>query len=101
MDLIDSITVQYQGNERLVMLFAGDLTRLPEHEAIDALIVSAFPDDYTPTRTSLIGALSRIGVSVADLALDKEVDLRNFSSCWLSRPITLPSLNFRRILCKG
>jgi len=38
-------------------------------------------------------------VSVADLALDKEVDLRNFSSCWLSRPITLPSLNFRRILC--
>jgi TIR domain len=31
--------------------------------------------------------------------LDKEVDLRKFSSCWLSRVVTTPNANFRRILC--
>jgi hypothetical protein len=99
MDLIDTITVRHQGSDRLVMLFVGDLTCLPAHEAVDILIVSAFPDDYLPTRTSLIGGLARTGVSVADLARDKEVDLRRFSSCWLSRPIERPGVNFRRLLC--
>ena len=99
MKLIDTITIRYQGNERSVMLFVGDLTRMPEHEAVDMLIVSAFPDDYVPTRTSLIGALDRAGVSVADLAKDKEVDLRHFSSCWLSRPIEMGGIHFQRLLC--
>lgn len=99
MELIDIITVRYQGNERLIMLFVGDLASLPEHEAVDALIVSAFPNDYVPTPRSLIGALARVGVSVADLARDKEVDLRQFSSCWLSRPINRPGVHFQRLLC--
>jgi hypothetical protein len=46
-----------------------------------------------------VGALDRAGVSVADLAADKEVDLRTFSSCWLSRAIGRPDLHFKRILC--
>jgi hypothetical protein len=58
MELLDTITVRHQGNERLVILFAGDLARLSEREAVDVLIVSAFPNDYTPTQGSLIGALS-------------------------------------------
>jgi hypothetical protein len=99
MRLIDSITVQYQSNERSVMLFTGDLALLPQHEAVDVLIVSAFPDDYTPTASSLIGALAGVGVSVADLADDKEIDLRRFSGCWLSREIDRPNVHFRRILC--
>jgi hypothetical protein len=99
MKLIDTISVRHQGNERLVMLFVGDLASLPEQERVDVLIVSAFPDDYIPTRTSLIGALARIGVSVADLAQDKEVDLRRFSSCWLSRPIARSGVHFHRLLC--
>jgi hypothetical protein len=99
MELIDTITVRHQGNERLVMLFVGDLAFLPEHEAVDVLIVSAFPDDYTPSRTSLIGSLARAGVSLAELANDKEVDLRQFSSCWLSRPIAGPNVHFQRVLC--
>jgi hypothetical protein len=99
MELIDTIIVRHQGNERRVMLFVGDLALLPEREAVDVLIVSAFPDNYIPTRTSLIGALARAGVSVADLAKKKEVDLRKFSSCWLSHPIERPGVHFRRLLC--
>ncbi len=99
MKLVDTIRVWYQGDERHIMLFVGDLAALPEQEAVDLLVVSAFPDDYAPTSSSLIGALARTGVSVAGLAADKEVDLRRFSSCWLSRLIGRPDLHFRRILC--
>jgi hypothetical protein len=52
MELIDTITVRHQGDERLVMLFVGNLTRMPEREAVDLLVVSAFPDGYVVTRTS-------------------------------------------------
>lgn len=99
MQLIDSIPVYHHGVDRAVNLYTGDLAAIPAHEAVDVLVVSAFPNDYLPTPTSLIGALHRVGVSVADLARDKEVDLRSFSSCWLSRPIETPGTNFRRILC--
>ncbi len=47
----------------------------------------------------MIGSLDRVGVSVASLAIDKEVDLRRFCSCWLSGEIVTPRVNFRRILC--
>lgn len=99
MELVDSIVVRHQGVDRHVELFVGDLTCIPDEEAVDLLIVSAFPDSYAPTRRSLIGALERAGVSVERLAADKEVDLRPFSSCWLSRRVRTPHMNFRRILC--
>ncbi|WP_166823026.1 toll/interleukin-1 receptor domain-containing protein [Thalassoroseus pseudoceratinae] len=99
MELIDTITVRHQEHERHVMLYVGDLSSIPQHESVDLLIVSAFPNDYIPTRTSLIGALNRKGISIAQLARDKEVDLRKFSSCWLSRPIEHPDAYFHRVLC--
>lgn len=99
MDLLDSIQVKHQSHERQVQLFVGDLASLPQEQAVDMLVVSAFPDNYYPTRSSLIGALARKGVSVADLARDKAVDLRQFASCWLSRPILESNVHFRRILC--
>jgi hypothetical protein len=59
--------------------------------------VSAFPNDYVPTRKSLIGALDRAGISVAQLANDKAEDLRKEYGCWLSRPVD-GGHGFERIL---
>ena len=99
MELIDTINISHQGEIRKLMLFVGDLAHLPENEAVDLLVISAFPDDYCPTPTSLIGALNSVGVSVSELAQDKEVDLRKFSSCWLSKQFSKNGIYFKRILC--
>lgn len=97
--LIDELIVDHQGSPHAIQLFLGDLAAIPPDQSVDLLIVSAFPDDYTPTGTSLIGALVRQGVSVARLAENKAVDLREFSSCWLSHPLQRPDVHFRRVLC--
>jgi hypothetical protein len=75
------------------------LAHIPTEEAVDLLVVSAFQNDYSPTATSLIGALARRGVSLASLATRKAFDLRRFSSCWLSEEVNQPGANYRRILC--
>jgi len=99
MQLIDSIAINYLDKTRYLNLYAGDLADLPEHEAVDFIVVSAFRNNYFPTPRSLIGALHRVGISVKELARDKEVDLRQFSSCWLSKVITKEKIFFKRILC--
>ena len=100
MKTLSSIQV-HGAKPRRIELLQGDLTELGADEGSDLLVVSAFPDDYLPTRTSLIGALHRKGLSVAALAKDKSVDLRDNFSCWLSKPLspTDPGLRFTRILC--
>ena len=55
--------------------------------------------DYSPTQSSLVGQLQiKLGVSVKQLAKDKEEDLRKLYSCWWSKPLS-EHLSFRRILC--
>lgn len=101
MSLLDVIEVDYHGMTRRIELHAGDLTQLGPNDAVDLLILSAFPNDYLPTRTSLIGALYQKGLCVDALSQDKAVDLRDAFSCWISKPISsgLASLQFSRILC--
>ena len=100
MKLLDSIEVR-GGQQKRIEIYQGDLTALSATEGFDLLVVSAFPGDYLPTSTSLIGALDRKGLSVETLAIIKDVDLRESFSCWLSREFTPPDpgLRFRRILC--
>ena len=100
MKLLDSIRVHGAQTKR-IELYRGDLTELSADEAFDLLIVSAFPNDYIPTRSSVIGALDRKGLSVAALSRTKEVDLRDNFSCWLSSELSHQEsgLRFRRILC--
>jgi hypothetical protein len=99
MRLLNTITISTEGGSREVQLVIGDLVRLEVGDAVDLLVVSAFKGDYTPTDLSLIGKLHQAGLSVADLAADKAVDLRDFSACWLSKAIDRPDLHFYRILC--
>jgi len=100
MKLLDSISIRGKKGKR-IELYQGDLTSLRPNEAVDLLVVSAFPNDYIPTPTSLIGALHKKGLSVASLAKFKEKDLREDFSCWLSNEFIQsdPGIQFRRILC--
>lgn len=100
MKLLDTIYIQGKDRKR-IELHQGDLTELRPDEAVDILVVSAFPNDYLPTDTSLIGALHRKGLSIASLAQCKDKDLRQDFSCWLSHEINMSNqgLRFKRILC--
>ena len=82
---------------RTIELWSGDLTD-PQAPGADLLVVSAFPNDYLPVPGTVIGALEDSGLSLASLAADKEEDLRENFSCWLSRPLDV-SLPYKRILC--
>lgn len=99
--LLDIIEVPCVAGSARIELHHGDLTEIDAANAVDALVVSAFPNDYEPTPRSLIGALHAKGVSVDRLAQVKAVDLRSAFSCWLSQPIESahPGLRFERILC--
>ena len=100
MQLLDSLSVEAGGRRSTIELYLGDLAALPPKVMVDLLIVSAFPDDYLPTMTSLIGALHRRGLSVEDLATRKGMDLRDAFGCWLSRELTpTTGLPYRRVLC--
>lgn len=100
MQLVKRIPVRGLDGPRDLQLLLGDICNTPAKFAADALIVSAFPDDYIPTTTSLIGALHRAGVDVGSLAQKKAVDLTNTFGCWLSEELVpRPGLPFRRIVC--
>ena len=98
---LDFIEVKSKDNVRRIELYQGDLASLTPTDRVDLLILSAFPNDYVPTHSSLIGALFQKGVSVYDLAQNKAVDLRQTCSCWLSNKVvtTDPGIQFDRILC--
>jgi hypothetical protein len=101
LELLDVLTIPHRGGPKTLEACRGDLTALHPDEAVDALVVSAFPDNYWPDPKTLIGALERKGVSVWNLSKNKAVDLRQTHSCWLSRPISTPveGIRFGRILC--
>jgi len=82
-----------------IQLCHGDLSMLTAEDDVDLLVLSAFPNSYSPTQRSLVGALSRRGISVERLASDKYADLRETTSCWLSKELDVDECGFRRVLC--
>lgn len=101
MKLIHKVDVRDGNNTRRIGLYHGDLTKIPPEHAVDILIVSAFPDDYTPTDSSLIGALNQTGLSISSLSENKAFDLRSTSGFWLSQQLDSQycGLNIGRVLC--
>lgn len=99
--IIDSIEVREASSKGVIQFCVGDLTNADSNDAVDVLVTSAFRNDYFPMPGSLIGALFDKGISVEALAKDKEVDLRQAFSCWLSHEILdpPPGIQFKRILC--
>ncbi len=93
---------------RTFELWRGDITRLPF--PVDLLAISAFEGDYAKTPTSVIGALARCGVDVAELATKPAYDFRTSPlACWVSTALAGPTLapegagaaspRFGRVLC--
>ncbi len=100
LQLLAQIDVKDGETTRKVSLYEGDLTWLTPDDRLDLLIVSAFPGDYLPTPSSLIGALARRGLSMAELAADKAHDLRRQCAFWLSHPLDgFSGLNIGRVAC--
>jgi hypothetical protein len=99
--LLEHIDISDGSMTRRIALYEGDLSAIPKEHHSDILIVSAFPNDYFPTQTSLIGALDRKGISVSRLALKKAHDLRSTSAFWISHPLegAPTSMNIGRIAC--
>lgn len=94
MQIIDEIITAKGGK---LQLLHGDLTNISDDHKVDVLVVSAFPGNYSPTSTSLIGALNAAGLSVEKLSTTKESDFRDQFDSWISKEINFK--NIKRILC--
>ncbi|MEO6233100.1 MAG: toll/interleukin-1 receptor domain-containing protein [Ferruginibacter sp.] len=103
MKLLSQLTISRSGEaDALIQLLQGDLAEMPAEHKTDILVVSAFPGSYQPIEGTLIGALDKRGLSVETLSKDKDADLREQLSCWLSKPLSKEAqakFNFRRIIC--
>ncbi|XP_065058675.1 uncharacterized protein LOC135686383 isoform X2 [Rhopilema esculentum] len=97
--LKEKIQVETNHGPCEIHLNFGSITKLDKKDKVDVLVVSAFPGDYSPTPTSVIGALQRdLKISVRNLSKDKEEDHRRLFSCWWSKPLA-KEYSYGRILC--
>ena len=105
MTLVDQLRVaRHQGNgsDAVIQLLAGDLAALPAEHAVDALVVSAFPDSYTPDPGTLFESLNARGLDMRKVALRMAEDERRHLGCWLSEPLAqqqAAEFHFKRVIC--
>ena len=105
MKVVDQFRVSRRagtGEAAVIQLVAGDLAAIPAEHAVDALVVSAFPNSYTPDRGTVFASLWKRGLDMRDVAGRKEEDDRTHLGCWLSKPLppkTVRSFHFKRIIC--
>lgn len=101
LNVVDSFDVHGATTQSQIQFCVGDLTKAKPEDSVDVLVVWTVRDSYFPIPGSLIGALHQEGVDIETLAEDKEVDLRQAFSCWLSHQLhdPPPGIQFKRILC--
>ena len=104
-DLIDRLRVKRRRGTDLpatIELLKGDLSEIPPEHAVDALVVSAYPNSYTPNPGTLFAHLLRRGLDMQEVAQQKQEDQRECLGCWISRPLPAElsyRFNFGRIVC--
>src|SRR5262245_11359668 len=104
-ELLDRLTVpRLRGSDppATVELLQGDLSAIPPEHAVDALVVSAFPNSYEPYPGTLFEDLFERGLDMREVAHHKQEDQRSHLGCWISE--TLPPglaerFNVHRIVC--
>lgn len=105
MELVDQLTVTRRARNQpsgTIELLKGDLSEIPAQHAVDALVVSAFPNDYAPVPGTLFGALSERGLNMRKVAQAKAEDQRERLGCWVSKQIPAEltaQFNFKRVIC--
>lgn len=100
LQLIDSFTIDNAYSAPTLQLCMGDLTNLAPEDAVDFLVVSAQPGDYSASGGSLIGSLAQAGVSVQQLSNNKAANYEPKIPCWISNTISSSNsgIQFSRIL---
>ncbi len=93
---INGFDVPTKSGYRSFEVWCGDITSI--EPGYDVLFVSAFPGDYTPTPTSLIGALHhKLSVSVEALSKSPMLKVSGALRYWIARaPEAAP---FRFLVC--
>ena len=104
MHVFDTIEIQCNSKTKSIRLCTGDLSRVPNEWNTDFLLISAFPNDYSPTPSSVVGALNNRGISVRKLSKEKAEDLRAHFYCWYSKPVSdviteVKDCPFKRLMC--
>jgi hypothetical protein len=105
MEIINELIVRRRRGDEgpaTIQLLAGDLAAIPREHAVDVLVVSAFPESYTPSVGTLFESLYRRGLDMRDVARRKAEDERARLGCWLSEPLPpeiVEQFHFNRILC--
>ena len=84
---------------RELQLCVGDLLDSSSDNDADFIVISAFPNDYSKTPGSIIDALCKKGIDVAELSKNRDTafDPKDLC-CWISKPFTLGSKS-RRLIC--
>ena len=83
--------------EKSIEVYCCDVREFDQR--IDILTISAFHQWYKPTPGTILGALDQVGVSIEELSLSPELDLRDFCKTWLSKPLDMPNMAIQRIGC--
>lgn len=66
-------------------LIHGDITALPFK--VDLLCISAFRNDYVPTRSSVVGHLYRKGINLEQLSRQPYLDFKDSLGVWVASSI--------------
>nr|XP_054763822.1 uncharacterized protein LOC129270468 [Lytechinus pictus] len=95
----DTLTVVTPSGECKIELCLGDITKLPQQDKVDVILISAYGGCYSKG-VGVMGALYRqMGIDVYQLAKShKEEDLQDLYSCWWTKPLP-ENLPFKRLLC--